>query len=70
MKEVETTEQSMYTIMREMDANTKLIVSIDSWILARNYASGLKRDFGVKFRVRRMHTKNTKRNFILIERVD
>lgn len=69
MKEIETTEQSMYTIMREMDQKDKLIVTIDAWNLARNYALMLEQNFDVKFRVRRMQTRNTKRNFILIERV-
>ena len=69
MTTIESTEQSMYTIMREMDLKTKLIVSIDSWTLARNYALILEKDFGVKFRVRRMQTRNTKRNFILVERI-
>lgn len=69
MKEIEETEQSMYTIMREMDPKDKLIVTIDAWNLARNYALMLERSFGVKFKVRRMQTRNTKRNFILVERV-
>ena len=70
MKETEETEQSMYTIMRGMDKNTKLIVSIDHWDLVRMYASQLKRDFGVTFSVRRMITGRTKKNFILVERAD
>ena len=69
MKEIEETEQSMYTIMREMDPKDKLIVTIDAWNLARNYALMLERNFGVKFKVRRMKTRNTKRNFILVERI-
>ena len=69
MKEIEETEQSMYTIMREMDPKDKLIVTIDAWNLARNYALMLERNFGVKFEVRRMKTRNTKRNFILVERI-
>lgn len=69
MKKIETTEQSMYTIMREMDPNDKLIVTIDAWNLARNYALLLEKNFEVKFKVRRMQTRNTKRNFILIERI-
>lgn len=59
----------MYTIMREMDTNDKLIVTIDAWNLARNYALLLEKNFEVKFKVRRMQTRNTKRNFILIERI-
>lgn len=70
MKEVETTEQSIYTIMREMDKNRELIVPIESWMLVRNYAAQLKRDFGVKFSVNRMQTDRTKKNFVLIRRVD
>ncbi len=70
MKETETTEQSMYSIMREMDKNTKLIVPIENWALARNYAIQLERDFNVEFSVRRMRTNRTKKNFILIERTD
>lgn len=70
MKEIETTEQSMYTIMREMDKNTKLIVPIENWVLARGYANQLKKDFDVKFSVCRMITNRTKKNFILIERTD
>ena len=70
MKEVETTEQSIYTIMREMDKNRELIVPIENWMLARNYAAQLKRDFGVKFSVNRMQTDRTKKNFVLIRRVD
>ena len=69
MNEIETTEQSMYTIMREMDKRTKLIVPIDNWALARNYACQIECDFDVKFSVRRMRTSRTKKNFILIERV-
>ena len=56
--------------MREMDQNTKLIVPIDNWALARNYAIQLEKDFDVKFSVHRMKTNRTKKNFILIERVD
>ena len=59
----------MYTIMREMDPNDKLIVTIDAWNLARNYALMLGKNFNVKFRVRRMQTRNTKRNFILVQRI-
>ena len=70
MKETETTEQSMYSIMREMDKNTKLIVPIENWALARNYAIQLESDFNVEFSVRRMRTNRTKKNFILIERTD
>ena len=70
MKETETTEQSMYSIMREMDKNTKLIVPIENWALARNYAMQLESDFNVEFSVRRMRTNRTKKNFILIERTD
>lgn len=69
MVSTETTEQSMYSIMREMDKNTKLIVSIESWALARNYAIQLENDFDVEFSVRRMRTNRTKKNFILIERI-
>ena len=69
MVSTETTEQSMYSIMREMDKNTKLIVPIESWALARNYAIQLESDFDVEFSVRRMRTNRTKKNFILIERI-
>lgn len=69
MVSTETTEQSMYSIMREMDKNTKLIVPIENWALARNYAIQLESDFDVEFSVRRMRTNRTKKNFILIERI-
>lgn len=69
MISTETTEQSMYSIMREMDKNTKLIVPIENWALARNYAIQLESDFDVEFAVRRMRTNRTKKNFILIERI-
>ncbi len=69
MRTTESTEQSMYSIMREMDKNTKLIVPIENWALARNYASQLENDFDVEFSVRRMMTNRTKKNFILIERL-
>jgi len=69
MVSTETTEQSMYSIMREMDKNTKLIVPIENWTLARNYAIQLESDFDVEFSVRRMRTNRTKKNFILIERI-
>lgn len=70
MKTTETTEQSMYSIMREMDKNTKLIVPIENWALARNYAAQLENDFDVEFSVCRMRTNRTKKNFILVERID
>ena len=69
MAKIEDTEQSIYTIMREMDPGDKLVVTIEGWQLARDYAWLLKKNFEVEFRVRRMHTKNTKRNFILVERI-
>ena len=69
MVEIEDTNQSMYTIMRDMDLNDKLMVPLENWALARNYACQIKREFGVKFFVRRMRTDHTKKNFILIERV-
>ena len=69
MVSTEITEQSMYSIMREMDKNTKLIVPIENWALARNYAIQLESDFDVEFSVRRMRTNRTKKNFILIERI-
>lgn len=69
MVEIEDTNQSMYTIMRDMDLNTKLIVPIENWALARNYACQLECDFDVKFFVRRMRTDHIKKNFVLIERV-
>ena len=52
-----------------MDKNTKLIVPIENWTLARNYAAQLENDFDVEFSVRRMRTSRTKKNFILIERI-
>ena len=70
MVSTETTEQSMYSIMREMDKNTKLIVPIENWALARNYAAQLENDFDVEFSVCRMRTNRTKKNFVLIERID
>ena len=69
MISTETTEQSMYSIMKEMDKNTKLIVPIENWALARNYAVQLESDFDVEFSVRRMRTNRTKKNFVLIERI-
>ena len=53
-----------------MDLNTKLVVPIEQWKLVRSMAHGLKKNFGVKFKVQRMMTPKTKLNLILVERVD
>ena len=48
--------------------NTKLVVPMEQWMLARSYAQTLKKDFGVVFRVRRMMTPKSKLKLILVER--
>lgn len=60
----------MFSLMKKMDMRSKLMVPLDNWALARNYAGQLQRDFGVKFSVKRMTTSRTKLNFVLIERVE
>lgn len=68
MRPEKTVEESIFSIMREMDMNTKLVVPMEQWMLARSYAQTLKRDFGVVFRVRRMMTPKSKLKLILVER--
>lgn len=68
MRPEETVEESIFSIMRDMDFRTRLVVPMEQWMLARSYAQTLKRDFGVVFRVRRMMTSKTKLKLILIER--
>ena len=70
MRPTETVEESIYSVMRKMDKNTKLIVPIENWALARNYAAQLENDFDAEFSVCRMRTNRTKKNFILVERID
>lgn len=70
MRPEETIEESIFSIMRKMDKNTKLIVPIEQWLMARTIARDLKKDFGVEFKVRRMMTPRTKLKLVLIERVD
>ena len=67
-RKIETTEQSIYTLMREMDSKTKLIVPIEQWALVRNYAGQLKRDFDAQYEIHRIRTARTKLNFILVTR--
>ena len=68
MRPEETVEESIFSIMRDMDFRTRLVVPMEQWMLARSYAQTLKRDFGVVFKVRRMMTSKTKLKLILIER--
>lgn len=70
MKPTETIEESVLSLMRKMDPNMKLVIPIEMWNSARDYAWRIKRDFGVKFRIRRMKTSKTKKNLILVERID
>ena len=69
MRPEETVEESIFSIMRDMDLRTKLVVPMEQWMLARSYAQTLKRDFDVVFKVRRMMTSKTKLKLILVERV-
>lgn len=69
MRPEETVEESIFSIMRDMDFRTRLVVPMEQWMLARSYAQTLKRDFGVVFKVRRMMTSKTKLKLILVERV-
>lgn len=69
MRPEEPIEESIFSIMRKMDKNTKLIVPIEQWLMARTIARDLKKDFGVEFKVRRMMTSRTKLKLILVERV-
>ena len=50
--------------------NTKLVVPYEQWAMVRSMAHGLKKDFGAKFKVRRMMTPRTKLNFILVKRIE
>ena len=68
-KMTETVEESMYTLMRHMDIGDRLMVPIANWDLARVYANELK-SFGVKFKVNRMKTDNTKLDFVLVRRIE
>lgn len=68
MRPEENVEESIYSLMMKMDTNTKIIVPIEQWALARNYALDLEIKLSAKFNVRRMMTSRTKLNFILIER--
>ncbi len=70
MRPTESTEGSLYSIMRNMDMNTKLVVPYEQWAMVRSMAHGLKKDFGAKFKVRRMMTPRTKLNFILVKRIE
>ena len=63
-----TLEESIYTLMRKMDRNTKLVVPLQHWALVRNYAGQLQRDFDAKYEVHRMKTKNMKYDLILVTR--
>lgn len=69
MRPEENVETSIFTIMKKMDTNTKLIVPIEQWALVRNYALDLEIKLNAEFRVRRMMTSKTKLNLILVERV-
>lgn len=65
-----TVEESIYTIMKKMDLNMKLIVPYENWGLVRNYASLLRRDFGVQFETCRLKTKKARLNFVLVTRTE
>ena len=70
MRPEENVETSIFTIMKKMDTNTKLIVPIEQWALVRNYALDLEIKLRAKYKVRRMMTPRTKLNLILVERVE
>lgn len=63
-----TIEESIYTLMKKMDLNTKLIVPYENRCLVMNYASQLQRGFGVKFETCRIKTNKSKLPFLLVIR--
>ena len=63
-----TLEESIYSLMRTMDKQTKLVVPLQHWALVRNYAGQLQRDFDVDFEIHRMKTTRMKYDLILVTR--
>ena len=60
---------SIYSIMKEMEVDTKLIVHEDAWNAVRPYSHLLKKKYGMWFSVNKMFTNRTKNGYLLIRRL-
>ena len=63
-----TIEESIYTLMCKMAVNEKLVVPIEAWKQTRYYAYDLKDLMDRQYTVHRMHTRQSKMDFLLVTR--
>ena len=66
--EPELVEESIYTLMTKMAVGEKIVVPIEAWDQTRCYAYNLKNKMDRQYTVNRMHTRQSKMDFLLVVR--
>ena len=66
--EPEVIEESIYTLMTKMAVEEKIVVPIEAWRQTRYYAYNLKNKMDRRYTVNRMHTRQSKMDFLLVVR--
>lgn len=69
-KDIPVVEESVYTVMCGLAVNEKLIVCLPMWNAVRRYAQFFKTRMGRKYTVHRMHTKQQKLDYLLVQRTE
>lgn len=60
---------SLSFLMRMMEVGDRLLIPIERWGTARFLASSLKKDYGVKYTVKKLRDGHLKYDYIVITRV-
>lgn len=68
MENLETIEESIYSLMKKMKVDEKMVVPISEWKHARSYANHMKDKYKMLFLVSKMGTRKTRCDHILITR--
>lgn len=67
-EELETIDESIYSLMCKMDLGEKLVVPLCKWNDVRAFANRLKNLMERQYTVNRMRTGRTKMDYLLIRR--
>ena len=61
-------EESIYTLMTKMAVGEKIVVPLEAWDQTRCYAYNLKKKMDRQYTVNRVHTRQSKMDFLLVVR--
>lgn len=67
--EAQESKLTLTRLMRDMNKGDRLILPLDRIRYAKSLASNLKRDYGVKYKVRRFREGWTKYDYVIVTRV-